>query len=100
MVFRSTSIERSGANKARITGDFTMHGVTKPLTLEATYNGGYRGHPMDPRARIGFSATGVVKRSDYGVSLALPAPGSQMGVGDEVSIIIEAEFNGPPMQAP
>jgi polyisoprenoid-binding protein YceI len=95
MTFRSTSVERQGANAARVTGDFTMHGVTHPLTLDVTYNGGYRGHPMDPHARVGFSARGTLKRSDYGVSYGVPAPGSTLGVSDDVEIMIEAEFNGP-----
>jgi len=65
--------------------------------LNATLNGGYAGHPMDPRARIGFSAKGVLKRSDFGVAYGIPEPGSNMGVGDNVDVIIEAEFNGPPL---
>ena len=97
ITFRSTKVEVTGANTAKITGDFTLHGVTKPVTLEATFNGGYAGHPMDPHARIGFSAHGVVKRSEFGVAYGVPAPGTTMGVGDEVDLQIEAEFSGPPL---
>jgi polyisoprenoid-binding protein YceI len=86
-----------GANGLRITGDFTLHGVTKPVVLNATYNGGYAGHPFDPHARIGFSATGKLKRSDFGVAYGIPAPGTTMGVGDDVDIVIETEFSGPPL---
>lgn len=93
--FRSTSVEPTGANTARILGDLTLHGVTKPIVLEATFNGGYAGHPMDPHARIGFSAHGDFKRSDFGVAYGVPAPGSNMGVSDRVEVIIEAEFSGP-----
>jgi polyisoprenoid-binding protein YceI len=94
--FRSTSVELTGANTARILGDLTLHGITKPITLEATFNGGYAGHPLEPRGRIGFSAHGGFKRSDFGIAYGIPAPGSNMGVGDEVEVIIEAEFSGPP----
>lgn len=97
MNFRSTKVELTGANTARITGDFTLHGMTLPVVLDATFNGGYAGHPMDPRARIGFSARGSLKRSEYGVAAGLPPPGSTMGVGDAVEIIIETEFTGPPL---
>lgn len=101
ITFRSTAIESTGANTARITGDLTLHGVTKPVTLEATYNGGYPGHAMDPNARIGFSAHGTFKRSDFGVAYGVPAPGTTMGVSDDVEVIIETEFTGPPLaQAP
>jgi polyisoprenoid-binding protein YceI len=72
-----------------------MHGVTRPIVLDATYNGGYVGHPMDPHARVGFSAHGVLRRSEFGLSAGIPAPGVSMGVGDQVSVVIESEFNGP-----
>lgn len=94
--FRSTSVQRTGPNTARVVGDLTLHGVTKPVTLEARFNGGYPGMSLDPHARIGFSAHGTFKRSDFGVSYGLPPPGTTMGVGDEVEVIVECELNGPP----
>lgn len=97
MKFVSKRIEQTGAKAMRVHGDLTMHGVTKPVILQATYNGGYAGHPMDPHARIGFSAHGTLKRSDFGVSYGIPAPGTTLGVGDEVTLMIEAEFSGPPL---
>uniref|UniRef100_B0SWU0 YceI family protein n=1 Tax=Caulobacter sp. (strain K31) TaxID=366602 RepID=B0SWU0_CAUSK len=97
ITFRSTKVEVTGANTAKVTGDFTLHGVTRPVVLEATFNGGYAGHPMDPHARIGFSAHGVFKRSDFGIGFGVPAPGTTMGVSDEVDVSIEAEFSGPPL---
>lgn len=100
MAFRSTKIELTGPNTARIMGDFTLRGATHPVVLYATFNGGYAGHPYDPQARIGFSARGSLKRSQFGVSEGLPPPGSTMGVGDEVSIEIETEFNGPKWTPP
>jgi polyisoprenoid-binding protein YceI len=95
--FRSRTVELTGPDTARISGDFTMNGVTKPVALDARFNGGYPGHPMDPNARIGFSATGELKRSEFGVAQGIPAPGSTMGVSDAVEIILEAEFTGPPL---
>lgn len=97
MTFRSTKVESTGSNAFRILGDFTLHGVTKPVVLEATFNGGYAGHPMDPHARIGFSAHGTLMRSEFGVAFGIPAPGTTMGVSDNVDILIEAEFSGPPL---
>jgi polyisoprenoid-binding protein YceI len=92
-------VEVTGANSFRIHGRLTLHGVTKPVVLEAKYNGGYAGHPYDPQARVGFSAQGTLKRSDFGVSFGLPAPGSSFGVGDEITVILESEFTGPPLDA-
>jgi len=100
MTFKSSAVEVLTANKVRVTGDFTLRGITKPVVLEATFNGGYAGHPMDPHARIGFSAHGVLKRSDFGMAYGIPEPGSKMGVSDAVDFVIEAEFTGPPLVAP
>ena len=97
ITFRATKVEVTGANTARITGDFTLHGVTRPVVLEATFNGGYAGHPMDPHARIGFSAHGTFKRSEFGIGYGVPAPGTTMGVSDAVEVSIETEFSGPPL---
>ena len=97
MTYRSTKVERAGKNGMRIHGELTLHGVTRPVTLNATYNGGYAGHPFDPNARIGFSAKGTLKRSDFGIAYGIPAPGTTMGVSDEVEIAIESEFTGPPL---
>jgi polyisoprenoid-binding protein YceI len=55
---------------------------------------------MEPHARIGFSARGAFKRSDFGVAAGLPAPGTTMGVGDAVDVIIETELTGPPWRGP
>ncbi|HVY89797.1 MAG TPA: YceI family protein, partial [Hyphomonadaceae bacterium] len=79
ITFTSTSVELTGPATAKVTGDLTLHGVTKPLTLDVTFNGGYGGMAQDPHARIGFSAKGSLKRSDYGVSFGIPTPGSNMG---------------------
>lgn len=96
ITFRTTQVEDLGSQAMRVHGELTLHGVTKPIVLEATYNGGYSGHPMDPQARVGFSAHGVLRRSDFGISGGIPQAASNMGVGDEVAVVIESEFNGPP----
>lgn len=99
ITFRSTSVEPTGARTMRINGELTLRGVTRPMVLEARLNGGYRSHPMEPNARIGFSAKGVLKRSEFGIAYGIPAPGTTMGVSDEVDVIVETEFSGPPKAA-
>jgi polyisoprenoid-binding protein YceI len=100
MTFESGRVVVTGEKTFRIEGTLTLRGISKPVTLEARYNGGYAGHPMDPNARIGFSAHAQLNRSDFGMSYGIPAPGTTMGVGDMVEIIVEAEFTGPPLSAP
>ena len=100
ITFKSTQVEPTGPNTAKVTGDFTLHGVTRPVVLEVTYNGGYKGMAgMDPQSRAGFSAKGSFKRSDFGVAYGVPAPGTTMGVSDEVKVAIETELMGPPLAA-
>ena len=99
ITFKSTRVEVTGPRTARVTGDFTLRGVTRPMVLEATLNGGYAGHPMDPNARVGLSATETFKRSDFGMTYGLPDPGTTMGMGDTVEVSIETEFTGPPLAA-
>ena len=68
ITFRTTQVEDLGNNALRVHGELTMRGLTKPIVLDATYNGGYLKHPMDPQARVGFSAHGVLRRSDFGIA--------------------------------
>ena len=95
MTFRSTKVVRTGSGGADVTGDFTLHGVTRPVTLKVVYNGGYPGMSMDPRARIGFSAHGALNRSDFGLNAGVPPKGATFGVGDRIDISIETEMQGP-----
>lgn len=85
ITFASTSIEKTGANTGKIHGDLTMLGVTKPVVLDATFNGGGE-HPMMKKYDIGFSATTTIKRSDFGMNWGIPM------VGDDVHAAIEVEF--------
>ena len=96
IAFASSEVEITGPTTARITGDLTLHGVTLPVALDATFNGGYGDHPMDPSgSRIGFSAEGSLERSAFGMGFGVPAPGTALGVGDLVTFSIEAEFTRP-----
>lgn len=83
--FVSTKIVRMGAKAAAITGDLTLHGVTRPVVLAATFNGAGV-NPLSKAYTVGFNARTTVKRSDYGVKAYVPL------VGDEVTIRISAAF--------
>jgi polyisoprenoid-binding protein YceI len=82
--FKSTKIVRTAPNKAIVTGDLTFRGITKPLDLNVTFN--QSGEGPAPGYKVGFDATGTLKRSQWGLTELLPS------VGDDVSLTIEAEF--------
>lgn len=82
--FVSNGVKVTGENTAEITGDLTIKGLSQPATLNVTFNKAGE-NPFAKDFRAGFSATGVIKRSDYGISYALPA------VADEVGIVLEVE---------
>src|SRR5690606_14782946 len=75
--FKSTSVEMTGETTAKITGDLTLLGETKPLVLDVTLTG-EGDHPMTGDHVLGFGATGTVTRSEYGMGYLAPA------VSDEV----------------
>ena len=84
ITFHSEKLTKTSAATARIDGELTLLGVTKPLSLAVTFNGVGKG--MDGITRAGFSAHASLKRSDFGMTTLLPV------VGDDVAIDIEAEF--------
>jgi polyisoprenoid-binding protein YceI len=84
--FVSTKVERAGDNKAKLYGNLTLLGKTKSIVLDVTYNGSMKEHPYAKAGAIGFSATGAIKRSEWGMDYGIPH------VGDEVQLLIEAEF--------
>lgn len=88
MTFTSTKVEQKG-DEWLVTGDLTLNGITKPLTLEVEFEGG----TIDPwgNLRIGFSAEGKLDREDWGVSWNQALETGGVLVGKEVKIAIDAE---------
>ncbi len=84
MTFKSTKIEKTGANTGKLYGDMTMLGVTKPVVLDVTFNKDGVS-PASKLETVGFSARGTVKRTDFGMKYGAPA------IGDEIQLLIEAE---------
>jgi polyisoprenoid-binding protein YceI len=85
IVFSSTLVEPTGRTTASVTGDLTLLGITRPLTIYVTLNGAKQ-HPMAQTPALGFSGVAILKRSDFGMTHMLPL------IGDEVTLLIEAEF--------
>jgi polyisoprenoid-binding protein YceI len=90
--FQSTSVEVTGPNTARVSGDLTLLGQTKPATFDVTWVGSTAKHPGTQGAAFGLTATGVINRSDFGMSYLLGADGRPDIVGDAVTITLNGEF--------
>jgi polyisoprenoid-binding protein YceI len=91
MTFKSTKVAVSG-QQADLTGDLTLHGVTKPVTLHVQFLG--KGSSMMGGLTTGWEATGSLKRSDYGLTWSKTIEGTQL-VGDDVSIDLEITADEP-----
>jgi len=83
--FVSTKVTPTGADTAKVTGDLTLHGVTKPVTLDVKFHGA-GANPMSKAYTVGFDAHGSLKRSEFGVTKYVPL------IGDDVEITISAPF--------
>ncbi|NKC34330.1 YceI family protein [Falsiroseomonas selenitidurans] len=82
----SRSIEMTGARTARMRGDLTLLGVTRPVEMEVRFNGSFAEHPIEKVAALGFSGRATLRRSAFGMGFLVP------NIGDEVEILVEAEF--------
>jgi len=85
ITFQARSLEETGEGTGKLTGDLTLRGVTRPVTLDVTFNGAGPGM-MGGGTRLGFSGTGRINRSDFGVNQV------NQFVGDEVDLQFELEF--------
>ena len=84
ITFASTAVTKTGANTGKMTGNLTFLGVTKPVTLDVTYNG-FKSYPAPRKAKVGFRAVGTINKPQWG----MPAGGP---IADDVKIEINAEF--------
>ncbi len=87
----STKIERSVGDTYRITGNLTMHGVTKPVALDVVY----LGQAYEPQMKVqkaGFIVKGVINRDDFGITYNAMLPSGAPMIGREVFLNISFEF--------
>ena len=85
--FKSTAITKLNGNKYKLTGNLTLHGITRQVTMDLLYKGTVE-NPMSKKQTAGFQVTGVIKRSDFNVGNGFPAP----MISDEVTIKADGEF--------
>ena len=72
-------------DEAKVTGDLTLNGVTRPVTLDVDFHGA-GANPYNKKATVGFEAEGKIRRSDFGIAYGIPL------VSDEVELKIHAAF--------
>jgi polyisoprenoid-binding protein YceI len=87
MVFKSSSIEKTGKDNYKVTGNLTIRDITKPVTMDLWYRGTIQ-NPQSKATTAGFQLTGNIKRSDFNVGPKFPAP----MISDEVRIKADGEF--------
>lgn len=87
-IFKSTTIRRTGPDTGQIAGMLTIKDVTKPVTLDVTFNGS-RNVPLTGILALGFRATATIRRSDFGLNTAFWSP----FLSDDVQLIIAAMFD-------
>jgi len=84
--FVSTKVTKTGDGAATIDGDLTLHGVTRPVSLDVRFVGAGKAVMGPPKPNIGFAATTTIKRSDFGLGYGVPL------VSDDVLLTINAAF--------
>jgi polyisoprenoid-binding protein YceI len=89
ITFQSKKVEAAGAGKLKVTGDLTMHGVTKEVVLDVD---GPEVAPKDPKGgeRMGASATTKINRTDFGVNGASTAAGNDVTITLDIEMIKQA----------
>lgn len=90
ITFKSKKIEAAGAGKAKVTGDLTLHGVTKEVVLDVE---GPTATIKDPwgNTKAGAHATAKIQRKDFGITWNKALDGGGIAVGEEVEITIDIE---------
>jgi len=83
--FKSTKIVRISHDAAKLEGELTFHGVTRPETLDVTFNASGVNF-LTKQYTVGFNATGMIKRSDFNETTYVPV------IGDDVSLMISVAF--------
>ncbi len=89
--FKSTKVVRKGEAEYEVSGDLTIHGVTKPVTFAVE---GPSAPGKDPwgNTRIGLSATAKINRKDFGLAWNAPLETGGFLVGEEVAITLDVQF--------
>lgn len=93
MTFASTEVRQDGEDYTLV-GELTINGATRPVELEVEFNG-VETYPMDQKRHAGFSATGTITRSDFGIDFDVPLGVDKVALGDKVKIELEIQLVEP-----
>jgi polyisoprenoid-binding protein YceI len=96
MTFESTSITAAGPGKYKMTGNLTMHGVTKPVTFDLEAVSDVITDPMNGARRVGAAASATINRKDFGVNYDSKLPNGTPSVSDEIKVQLDVELLQPP----
>ncbi len=88
--FRSTKVDHIEGDRWEVLGDLTIKGVTRPISLDATFQGAVA-VPRGVRAKLSFVATGEFDRRDYGLDFNIPVPTGGWVVGHRVRLELDTE---------
>ncbi len=94
MGFTSTAITAAGDGRYQVTGDMTINGATNSETLDVHF-GGTEGNPLDGSTRAGFSATGSIDRTAYGIDWNVPLPTGGTMLGNTIDLTLDAQLIAP-----
>jgi polyisoprenoid-binding protein YceI len=86
ITFKSKTFKKVNDKNFKVTGDLTMHGITKTIELDAIYRVGT--NPMNKQSITGFKITGTIKRSDFAIGTSM----ASNLLGEEISIVANTEF--------
>lgn len=89
LTFKATKVVKTDDNEYDVTGDVSMHGITRPETFKVTFEG--QGKDPWGNEKVGFSAEGKLKRSDYGITYNAALETGGVLIGDQVKIFIEIQ---------
>lgn len=87
ITYNSTSIKKLSKNQYSLTGNLSLHGVTKPVTTQLVYKGTTI-NPMSKKQTVAFQITGTIRRSDFGIGEKFP----EAVISDKVTIKADGEF--------
>ena len=92
IIFKSTVIEKTGTDRAKVTGNLTLHGITRPVKLDVEYAGPVKSPAeIGGETTMGFRTALVLNRSDYAMDWNVPLEGDGLMLGKEVRLNLEIE---------
>ena len=94
MAFVSTGVRALGEERYGLDGNLSINGVTRPVTFDVEFNG-TDVHPGDGRLHAGFTASGEIRRNEFGIDFNMPLGMGKLALGEKVKVDIDVQFLAP-----